>query len=33
MFTLFIKAPTISLFMKKMGVDKLHKLERFEHEE
>lgn len=33
MFTLFVKAPTISLIMRQMGVDKLHKLERFEHEE
>jgi hypothetical protein len=33
MFTLFVKAPTISFMMKRMGVDKLHKLESFEHEE
>lgn len=33
MFTLFVKAPTISVMMKKMWVDKLHKLESFEHEE
>lgn len=33
MFTLFVKAPTISYMMRKMGVDKLHKLESFEHEE
>lgn len=33
MFTLFVKAPTIALMMRKMWVDKLHKLESFEHEE
>jgi len=33
MFTLFVKAPTISYMMRKMWVDKLHKLESFEHEE
>lgn len=33
MFTLFIKATTISLFMKKMKIDKLHELEEFEYEE
>lgn len=33
LFTLFVKAPTISVIMKRMGVDKLHKLEKFEHEE
>lgn len=33
MFTLFVKATTISLFMKKMWIDKLHELEEFEYEE
>ena len=33
MFTLFVKAPTIAYMMRKMWVDKLHKLESFEHEE
>lgn len=33
MFTLFIKATTISWFMKLMWVDKLHELEQFEYEE
>ncbi|MCP4523442.1 MAG: sodium:proton antiporter [Candidatus Gracilibacteria bacterium] len=33
MFTLFVKAPTIAVMMRKMGVDKLHELESFEHEE
>ncbi len=33
MFTLFIKATTISLFMKKMKLDKLHEVEEFEYEE
>ncbi|MCP4523446.1 MAG: sodium:proton antiporter [Candidatus Gracilibacteria bacterium] len=33
MFTLFVKAPTIAFMMRKMGVDKLHELESFEHEE
>jgi hypothetical protein len=33
MFTLFIKATTISLFMRKMKLDKLHEVEEFEYEE
>lgn len=33
MFTLFIKATTISFFMRKMWIDKLHELEEFEYEE
>jgi len=33
MFTLFIKATTISLFMKKMNIDKLWDLEELEYEE
>lgn len=33
MFTLFIKATTITYFMRKMGIDKLHELEEFEYEE
>ena len=33
MFTLFIKATTISLFMKRMKIDKLHEIEEFEYEE
>lgn len=33
MFTLFVKAPTISFMMKRMGMDKLHKLESFEYAE
>lgn len=33
MFTLFIKAPTISVLMKFLKVDKLHKLEEFEYVE
>jgi hypothetical protein len=33
MFTLFIKAPTIPMLMKRFKVDKLHKLEEFEYEE
>lgn len=33
MFTLFIKAPTIPLLMRKYQVDKLHRLEEFEYEE
>ncbi|MBS9775196.1 sodium:proton antiporter [Candidatus Gracilibacteria bacterium] len=33
MFTLFIKATTTSLLMKKMGVSKLQQLEEFEYEE
>lgn len=33
LFTLFVKAPTISVMMRRMWVDKLHKLESFEHEE
>ena len=33
MFTLFIKATTISFFMKKMKIDKLHWLEELEYEE
>lgn len=31
MFTLFIKATTISFFMKKMKIDKLHEIEEFEY--
>ncbi len=33
MFTLFIKATTITSFMRKMKIDKLHDLEQFEYEE
>ena len=33
MFTLFIKATTIGLFMRKMKLDKLHEIEEFEYEE
>lgn len=33
MFTLFIKAPIIPYIMRQLNVDKLHKLEEFEHEE
>lgn len=33
MFTLLIKAPTTSFIMKKLDLDKLHKLEEFEHKE
>lgn len=33
MFTLFIKAPLTTVIMKKLKVDKLHKLEEFEYEE
>ncbi len=33
MFTLFIKATTISAFMKRMKIDKLHEIEEFEYEE
>jgi len=33
MFTLFIKATTISFFMRKMKLDKLHEVEEFEYEE
>lgn len=33
MFTLFIKATTISYFIKKMGIDKLHDIEEFEYQE
>jgi hypothetical protein len=33
MFTLLIKAPTTSYIMKKLNLDKLHKLEEFEHKE
>lgn len=33
MFTLFIKAPTIPMLMKRLKVDKLHRLEEFEYEE
>lgn len=33
MFTLFVKAPTISYLMKYLKVDKLHKLEQFEYVE
>ncbi len=33
MFTLLIKAPTTSYIMKKLHLDKLHKLEEFEHKE
>lgn len=33
MFTLFIKATTISLFMRRMKLDKLHEIEEFEYEE
>jgi len=33
MFTLLIKATTITSFMKKMKIDKLHDLEQFEYEE
>ena len=33
MFTLIIKAPLITPMMKQLNVDKLHKLEEFEHEE
>lgn len=33
MFTLFIKATTISYFMKKMKIDKLHDIEELEYEE
>jgi CPA1 family monovalent cation:H+ antiporter len=33
MFTLFIKATTISFFMKRMGVDTLHEIEEFEYQE
>jgi CPA1 family monovalent cation:H+ antiporter len=33
MFTLFIKAPTISVLMKYLKVDKLHQLEEFEYVE
>lgn len=33
MFTLFVKAPTTPMMMKELEVDKLHRLEEFEHEE
>ena len=33
MFTLFIKAPTISVLMRYLKVDRLHKLEEFEYVE
>jgi hypothetical protein len=33
MFTLLIKAPIIPSIMKQLKVDKLHRLEEFEHEE
>lgn len=33
MFTLFIKATTISAFMRHMKIDKLHDIEEFEYEE
>lgn len=33
MFTLFLKATTITYLMKKMKIDKLHDLEQFEYEE
>lgn len=33
MFTLLIKATTISYFMRKMKINELHELEKFEHEE
>lgn len=31
MFTLFIKATTITFFVKKLGINKLHALEQFEY--
>jgi hypothetical protein len=33
MFTLLVKAPLTPFIMKQLKVDKLHKLEEFEHEE
>lgn len=33
MFTLLVKAPTTPFIMRKLNVDKLHKLEEFEYEE
>lgn len=33
MFTLFVKAPTTPIIMRKLKIDKLHKLEEFEYEE
>ncbi|MDD5769390.1 MAG: sodium:proton antiporter [Candidatus Gracilibacteria bacterium] len=33
MFTLFIKATTIGVMMRKLGATKLHELEEFEHQE
>ena len=33
MFTMFIKATTMPVFMRKMKIDKLHALEMFEYEE
>jgi len=33
MFTLFVKAPTTPIIMRKLKIDKLHRLEEFEYEE
>jgi len=33
MFTLFVKAPTTPIIMRRLKVDKLHRLEEFEYEE
>ncbi|MDD3145426.1 MAG: cation:proton antiporter [Candidatus Gracilibacteria bacterium] len=33
MFTLFVKAPTTPIIMRRLKIDKLHKLEEFEYEE